>query len=187
LRGLGAQDFPAKHTAEDWEEIASSLWQASLFLAACDGAKFLHQLLDVSTVSQQLENGDGNGNGASTLCSRPALQHCAQVLHDHSSVATASEDVHLAFLHSSLNSLKNQLAILLQFLDEQAKDCQESLDDMVRRLQLGTGKKGSKMLKGKCRTELAQLEHTSQNAEELCQMFPTVHAVPVNKAITCAN
>jgi hypothetical protein len=187
LRGLGARDFPAEHTAEDWEEIASSLWQASLFLAACDGAKFLHQLLDVSTVSQQLENGDGNGNGASTLCSRPALQHCAQVLHDHSSVATASEDVHLAFLHSSLNSLKNQLAILLQFLDEQAKDCQESLDGMVRRLQLGTGKKGSKMLKGKCRTELAQLEHTSQNAEELCQMFPTVHAVPVNKAIACAN
>jgi hypothetical protein len=182
-RGLGTRHFPAEYTTEDWEEITSSLWQASLFLAAYNGAKFLHQLLDISTVSQQLEN----GNGTSTFYSWPTLQHYAQVLHDHSPVATASEDVHLAFLHSSLKSLKNQLAILLQVLDEQAGDCQESLDGMVRRLQLGTGKKGSKILKGKYKTELAQLEHTLQNAEELYQMFPTVHAAPVNKAITCTN
>jgi hypothetical protein len=179
-RGLGTRDFPVHYTAEDWEEITSQLWQASLFLAAYNGARFLHQLLDLSTVSQQLENGIDT-------YSWPTLQHYAKVLHDHSPVATASEDVHLAFLHLSLDSLKNQLAILLQVLDEQAEDCQGSLDGMVHRFQLGTGKKGSKIGKGKYKTQLAQLEQTLEAAEELYQMFPTVHAAPVNKAISSTD
>ena len=179
-RGLGTRDFPAEYTTEDWEEITSQLWQASLFLAAYNGARFLHQLLDISAVSQQLENSTGT-------YSWPTLQHYAKVLHGHSAVATASEDVHLAFLHLSLDSLKNQLAILLQVLDEQAEDCQGSLDGMVNRFQLGTGKKGSKLGKGKYKTQLAQLEQTLQAAEELYQMFPTVHAAPDNKAIMSTN
>jgi hypothetical protein len=178
-RGLGTRDFPAEYTTEDWKEITSQLWQASLFLAAYNGARFLHQLLDIATVSQQLENGGTGTYSWSTL------QHYAKVLHDHSSVATASEDVHLAFLHLSLDSLKNQLAILLQVLGEQAEDCQGSMDGMVHRLQLGSaGKKGPKMFKGKYKTQLAQLEHTLQDAEELYQMFPTVHAAHINEAIT---
>ena len=53
--------------------------------------------------------------------------------------------------------------------------------------QLGTGKKGSKLGKGKYKTQLAQLEQTLQAAEELYQMFPTVHAAPDNKAIMSTN
>jgi hypothetical protein len=157
LRGIGK--WGLTFTEEDWHIIGCQLEVATGYLAAVNGAQFLHQLLSI--IASQRHHYLSSWT--------KTVQEWAFLL-NHCQSSLQSQDAHLILLGLSPQVLLQNLQDLIQREDRKAA-CLSGLRGLANRF--GFGSKHKVARKRSYQPHLGHLEHFWEQAMETV-VFPTV-------------